>query len=370
MTELIDHLKEMIRVSGLSGFEEPIRKIIENAWQPYADKISISKIGSLHGLKEGDGIERRGGIDLRGGIEPRPSILIATHMDAIGLIVTGVTDGLLHITEIGGIDPRILPGQLVTVHGTEELSGIVIQPPAHTLAEEYRSGVTPMKGLRVDTGLTPRQVTSKIKIGDLVSFATEPTELNGNYLAGHSLDNRASVAVLTETLKLMQSRKHEWDIWAVATVQEEETWGGAATSAYQLRPTLAVVIDVTFGKGPGVSNSDTYSLDKGPTLDWGPNTHIKLHQEFEKLAKELEIPFQNAVYPRGSGTDAMLLQVAAEGIPTMIISVPLRYMHTPVEMIQIRDIERSARLLAEFIARLDNKFMDKLAWDTNDDNEK
>jgi endoglucanase len=284
-------------------------------------------------------------------------------MDAIGMIVTQINEGFLHLTAIGGIDHRVLPGQLVTVHGTKDLPGVVIQPPAHTLPEEAQSGPVPLKHLIVETGLTPRQVDSKVKIGDLVSFATEPIEMNGEYIAGHSLDNRASVAALTVCLDLLQKREHEWDVWAVATTQEEENLGGALTSGYELRPTLGVVIDVTFAKGPGTTDYRTFEMDKGPTIVWGPNAHPELFKEAENLAKRLEFSYQKEIHERSSGTDAILLQLAGEGIPTLILGVPIRYMHTPVEMVQFKDIERTGRLLAEFISSLDDAFMDKLAWE-------
>jgi endoglucanase len=168
---------------------------------------------------------------------------------------------------------------------------------------------------------------------------------------------------VTHCLDLLRQRPHAWDLWAVASVQEEETLGGALTSAFQLRPDLAVAIDVTFAKGPGASDYRTFQMDKGPTLGWGPNIHPGLHERFKKLAEQLEIPFLVEVMPRHSGTDAYALQVSAEGIPSMVISIPLRYMHTPVEMISMKDIERTGRLMAEFIARLEPDFMTTFTWE-------
>jgi putative aminopeptidase FrvX len=355
MNNKTEHLISMLGVSGLSGFEDPIRQLIEKTWQPLTDEISVSNLGSLHALRKGSGAE------------PRKSILVATHMDAIGLIVTDIKDGLMHVTEIGGIDARVLPGQLVMVHSTEELPGVVVQPPAHTLPETAQSGPVPLKHLLVDTGLTPAQVNDKVKIGDLVSFNSEPVEMEGSYIAGHSLDNRASVAVLTECLKVLQKRKHSWDVWAVATAQEEETLGGAQTSGFAIQPTLGVVIDVTFARGPGTADHQAFEMDKGPTLDWGPNTHPKLYKQFVDLAKEIEVPMQQTAYPRMSGTDAITLQIAGNGIPTMLLGIPLRYMHTPVEMVQFKDIQRAGRLLAEFITNLDDDFMQRI--DLQTDNE-
>jgi len=351
MTNLTQFLTELISAPGLSGYEKPVSDLIERAWQPLTDEIHHSRLGSLHALKRG------------GGPEPRPSLLFATHMDAIGLMVTGISEEFLHVTEIGGLDPRVLPGQIVTVHGREDLPGVIVQPPAHLLPSGHHSGPIPLEHLLVDTGQTSRDLSRKVRVGDLISFAQPPIQMDGELLAGHSLDNRASVAALTSCLEVLQNRSTLWDVWAVATTQEEETMGGASTSAFQIRPSLAVAIDVTFGASPGSPNHLTFPMGKGPVLGWGPNIHPGLHKAFKELADRLEIPYKIEIMPRHSGTDAYGLQVVAEGVPTMVLSIPLRYMHTPVEMISMKDINRAGRLLAEFAAGLEIDFMEKLVWD-------
>ena len=351
MIELLPLLETLCAAPGLSGYESPVREILEETWRSYTDELSVSRLGSLHGLKHGTAPE------------PRPSILIAAHMDAIGLMVTGIVNGMLRVTEIGGLDPRVLPGQLVTVHGRQDLPGIIVQPPAHLLPGDAQSGPVPIKYLLVDTGLRPRQVKQQVRTGDLISFAQEPAQLQGDTLVGRSLDNRASVAALSLCREELQTRKHAWDVWAVATSQEEETMGGARTSAFQLRPDLAKAVDVTWGKSPGSPDHLTFPLGKGLTLGWGPNIHPGLHQSIKKIAEKIEIPFTLEAMPRHSGTDAFALQVAAQGIPTMVISIPLRYMHTPVEVVALNDIHRTARLLAEFITRLEIDYMEKLSFE-------
>lgn len=351
MTEILPFLKQLISAPGLSGHEEPIRRIIEETWRPLTDELHLSRLGSLHGLRRGSAPE------------PRRRLMLTAHMDAIGLMVTGLVDGFLRLTQIGGLDPRVLPGQLVTVHGREDLPGVIVQPPGHLLPPEIGNDPVPLEYLLVDVGLLPRQVERLVRVGDLVSFAQPPLELSQEYLAGHSLDNRASVAALTHCLMELQGRSLGWDIWAVATTQEEETLGGALTSAYQLRPDAAVAIDVTFASSPGSPAHLSFPLGKGPTLGWGPTIHPALQKAFVDLADRLEIPYKLEAMPRRSGTDADALQTAAEGIPTMVLGIPLRYMHTPVEMVSIKDITRTGRLLAEFAASLDEKFLDRLVWD-------
>ena len=349
--ELLPFLKKMLTAPGLSGFEGPIRAIIQEAWAPLTDELSVSKIGSLHGLKKGksDG--------------SRPRVMISTHMDAIGMMVTGIADGFMHITQIGGIDHRILPGQPVIVHGREDLPGVVVQPPAHLLPDSVGDGPVEMKYLLVDVGLRPAEVTEKVRTGDLVSYAQAPMELSGDAISGHTLDNRVSVAAATLCLEMLQNRKHDWDVWAVASVQEEETLGGALTSPFDIRPDIAIIVDVCFAKGPGASGWGNLPFGGGVGLGWGPNVHPALHKAFEEKAKALEMPTSRDLMPRMSGTDAMAVQIVAEGIPCMVLGIPLRYMHTPVETVSMKDIRRVGRLMAEFIADLTPDTMEKINWE-------
>lgn len=357
MPEILSFLKEIITVPGLSSQETPAAALIAERWKPLVHELSWSRLGSLHGFRSGNGEA------------PRPSLMVATHMDAIGLMVKNIHAGFLQVTSVGGVDARVLPGQLVTVHASgkgdlQDLTGIIAQPPAWLLPSEIGPGnPVPLEYLLVDVGLTAKKVDELIRVGDLVSFATPPTELSGATLSGHTLDNRASVAALTICLEELQLRQHSWDVWAVATVQEETGLRGAYTSAYQLRPSFAIVVDVSYGKGPGASDWNTFPLGKGPTLACGPNIHPKAHQAFKALADELEIQYAVEVTARHSGTDAFAVQVTAEGIPCMVLGIPLRYMHTPVEVVAIKDIQRVGRLMAEFISRLDGDFLAQLSWE-------
>jgi endoglucanase len=354
MTDILPFLKSLLSVSGLSGFEGPAARLIEEKWRPLVDETSLSRVGSLHGHKKGTGRE------------PRPSIMIAAHMDAIGLMVSQIEDGFLHVTNLGGVDIRVLPGLEVTVHASgtgEELPGVIAMPPSQLLPESEGNGVIPLKYLLVDTGLTAREVEKKVRIGDPVSYANEPLELAGDVLSGHTVDNRASVAALTVCLEELQKKSHAWDVWAVATVQEEVNYLGAYGSAFQLRPQLAVAVDVTHAKGPGVDGWETFPMGRGVGLCVGPNMHPFLHARLKEVAERAEIPWFLDVAPNDSGTDAYAMQVTAEGIPTALVEFPIRYMHTPVESVCLKDIQRAGRLLAEFIASLEPNFVDTIVWD-------
>ncbi len=353
MTDIKTFLKELISLPGLSGFEEPARLRIEKEWKPLTDELKVSAVGSLHALKRGEGSE------------PRPRILLAAHMDAIGFMVTSIEHGLLHFTEIGGFDERLLPGQPVIVHGKKDLPGVIAQPPDRLLQSGQAGEPVKMDSLLIDVGLPEEDVMKLVRTGDVASFSQEPTELGEDVLFGHSMDNRASVVVITSCLVELKHLHHKWDVWAAATVQEEETYAGALTSPFEIRPDAAVAIDVTFGKSPGCSDFRTFEMGKGITIGWGPNVHPALSKEIEKLAMQLEIPYGRELMPRHSGTDAYAMQIVAEGIPTLVVSVPVRYMHSPVEMLSLKDVERAGRLLAEWIARLEPDFIGKITWEVD-----
>ena len=352
MTNILPFLKSLLSVPGLSGYESSAASLIETEWRPLVDELSLSRLGSVHGLKKG------------AGPDPRPSIMLAAHVDTIGLMVTQIEDGFLRITPIGDVDARILPGQAVVVHtAKDDLPGVIVMPPPKLLPPRAGNGVVDISHLFVDVGLLPSKMATLVHIGDLVSFETEAIEMSGEIVSGHSLDNRASVAAVTLCLQELGSKSHQWDVWAAATVQEEIDYIGAATSAFQLRPDLAIAIDATFAKGPGANGWEAFELGQGPTFGHGPNIHPFLFKQFKELAERLEIPHATEPMPESSGTDGMAVQITAEGIPTFVLSIPVRNMHTPVEMVNLKDIQRAGRLLAEFIAGLKPDFMNTITWD-------
>lgn len=347
MTNIEPFLYSMLSVPGLSGFEGPVREIIAEQWHPLVDEISISRIGSLHAIRKASAPER-------------PSLLIAAHMDAVGLMVRKIENGFLQISPIGGLDTRILPGQPVIVHGKKEIPGIVQMLPDR-LMPSIETGKPPrFSRLFVDTGYSDQEIKELVRVGTLVSFAQPPLQMGDGYLAGHSLDNRASVAALTVCLEELKNFNLQWNTWFAATVQEEERLHGAYTSAYQIQPDLAIAVDVTFAKGPGSDDYHTFPLGKGPTLGIGPNIHPAILNQFRQLVEEMDMPYSIETMPLSSGTDGMAMQVTAAGIPNMVLSIPIRYMHTPIEMVSINDIMRAGRLLARFITKLKADSLTKL----------
>lgn len=354
MSDVLPFLKSLLSVAGLSGDEAPVAHLITEKWRSLVDEVSVSRVGSLHGLKRGTGKS------------PRPAVMIAAHMDGIGMRVSKIVDGFLHITNIGSVDLRVLPGAEVTVHATgggKELPAVVLMPPARFLPESGGNGVAAIEYLLVDTGLLPREVERQVRVGDLVSFANQPLELAGGVISGHTVDNRASIAALTICLEELRNKMHIWDVWAVATVQEELNFLGAYSSAFALRPQVAIVIDGGFASGPGANGWQAFPMGKGVGLCIGPNMHPFLHTKLKEVADRFEIPWYLDVTPADSGTDAFAVQVTAEGIPTALVELPIRYMHTTVESVAVKDIERAGHLLAEFVASLEANFVDTIVWD-------
>ncbi len=350
--DIFETLKTLSETPGPSGDEHRIAATIAELWQPLTDSTQVDRIGSLIGIKQGQGPT------------PRPKILLAAHLDEIGLMVKNIVEhngaGFLRLTNIGGVDIRHLYGQTAVAHGKRELAGVLGALPDRMLPESRRSKPYGFEDLALDVGLPAEEVRDLIDIGDFVTFRQPLRKLKGSRVSGKALDNRASVMAVTICLELLNGRSHAWDVIAAATAQEETRLLGAYTSAFTQKPDLAIAIDVTFGKGPGVNDNSAFDLGGGPVLGVGPNVHPGMLAALQDAAKAVEMSTHLETHTRGSGTDAFGLQIAREGIPTGLVSIPLRYMHTMVETIDTKDVDRVGRLLAEFIVRLDTQFLDKL----------
>ncbi len=351
MTDLLQLLKTLCSASGMSAYESPIRNTIAEIWEPLTDTIETTPIGNLIATKQGTAAGER------------PTILLAAHMDMIGLMVSQISGEFLKVRPIGGIDNRVLPGSLVTVHANDgDLSGVVTSKPPHLQTSAERKQYLSLDDQYIDVGLSAAEVAEKVSIGDVVSFAQAPSLLNETTLVARSLDNRASVAAVTLVLEQLQSRQHQWDVIAAATVQEEVGLVGAYGTGFDQNPDLAIVIDVTFGRQAGTQEWETFKLGNGPTIGWGANLHPLFYKRVRKVAAELEMTLHDDLLPRSSGTDAIAIQVSQSGIPCALISIPIKNMHTPVETVVLKDIERAAKLMTEVISGLDANTLDELSF--------
>jgi putative aminopeptidase FrvX len=342
--DTVDLLRQFGEARAPSGYEAELRAVASERLGEFADDVRFDALGNVVALKRGEGDG------------PRPSLMLAGHMDEIALIVSGIEKGFLRVTRIGGWDARVLLGQRVTLHGRRELPGVVVSVPPHFSAPSEREKPVSLDKLFVDIGLPVDEVERQARVGDLITLRARLLRLNGAYVACKAMDDRASVAAMVLCLEQLARRRHAWDVYAVATVQEETGCIGAGAGAFGIEPTAAVAIDATFGQQPGALGPETFKMDGGPTLAVGPNIHPRMFDRLAAAAKALELPYQVEPVPGNSGTDAWSIQVARSGIPTALVGIPVRSMHTPVETVCLRDVERTGRLLAEFIVRLDEDF--------------
>ena len=342
-------LRSLSEASGVSGYEQDIRDIAAKAFGRHSDSVSTDALGNLIAVRRGACPEGTGA-----GGRARHTIMLAAHTDEIGLMVTALKQGFLRFTTVGGVDLRTIVGQEVTVHGRRDLPGIVATRPPHVIPREERGKPIPLAELFIDVGLAEDELTTLVRVGDLITMRREMIELAGGYVSGKALDDRVGVASLAVCLDALSTMRHSWDVVAVATSQEEVGLRGAAVSAYGLAPQIAVAVDATFGSQLGVSGEESIKMDGGPSIAKGPNMHPILFNRLVATAKDHELKHQLEFLPGRSGTDAWAIQVAREGIPTGLLSIPVRYMHTSVETVCIKDIERTGRLLATFIAGLDD----------------
>ncbi|MCB9437437.1 MAG: M20/M25/M40 family metallo-hydrolase [Anaerolineales bacterium] len=357
--KLKEHLIELIEMHGPSGHEEPIRAYLREQWSGLVEDFEVDGLGSLVGIKRGIGPE------------PRKRIMLCAHMDEIGQIVTEVKDGYLRLGDIHGTDSRItLAKPVVVLARGGALKGVVAVPPPHITRQQ--SGTPAYIDHRdqwVDLGLPAEEVARLVRVGDLVTMDAPAVELMGDLIAGKAMDDRACVAAVTACLHYLQGRTHEWDVVAVASTQEEMGLYGARAAAYHVHPDLAIALDVSFAEQSGVNGDDHVKLGEGPQLAIGPNLHDGAVKGVLEAAKRLEMKVPIEAAPGMTGTDAAAIQVSHEGIPTVLLEVPIRNMHSPVETVSLKDIDRAGRLMAEFITGLTPDYLDTIAWKPEEDEE-
>ncbi|ACX72847.1 Cellulase [Methanocaldococcus vulcanius M7] len=347
---VVEYLKKLSRCHGISGREDNVREVMKKELEKYCDSIEIDKFGNL--------IAKRGNSGKK--------IMIAAHMDEIGLMVKYIDDnGFLKFTKIGGIyDPTIL-NQKVVVHGNKgDIIGVLGSKPPHKMKEEERNKLIKYEDMFIDIGAESRDeaIEMGVEIGSWVSFLSEVYELGKNRLTGKAFDDRVGCAVLLEVMKRLSEEEIDCQVYAVGTVQEEVGLKGAKVSAFKINPDVAIALDVTIaGDHPGIKKEDApVDLGKGAVVGIvdasgrGLIAHPKVLEMVKFVAKEYNIEVQWEV-GEGGTTDATAIHLTREGIPTGVISVPARYIHTPVEVIDKRDLEKTVELVYQCIKNV-NKF--------------
>lgn len=332
--ELEKFLTEITAIPGVPGYEKDVGDYVAREFGKYADEIRRDAMENV--------IARVGS----GG----PKVMISAHQDEIGLMVTKIEDdGCLRVTRNGGVDPRILPGMEVSVCAKGgPLYGVIGAKPPHLLSPEDADKVVSYDDLYVDIGFSAEKARELVRVGDPVVMLAKTVKLANNSMAGKTMDDRASVAALAVAMELAKRLNTKAEAYYVASTQEEIGLKGAAVAAFSIAPDFAIAVDVTHGEGPGTGKWEAFPNDK-MTIATGPNLNPMLVKKAEECAKKWHIPFAREVASRPTGTDANSIQIARGGIPVILLSVPLKYMHTTVETLKLDVIEDVGRLIALLI---------------------
>ena len=341
--ESLDFLKELVTTPSPSGFEEAVQKVCNQYAAPYVDKVYKDVHGNQYAVRNPDA-------ELR--------VMLAGHVDEIGLMVNSVDDeGYIHFVAIGGIDPAILGGQRVAVHGSKgPVSGVIGRTAIHLTDTDKRGKALKLHEMWVDVGAKNKKDAEKaVGIGDPITIDSGFVALRDNKAVARGFDDRIGAFVIIEAMRLLQRRKLKCAVYCVTTVQEEIGLRGAATSSYGCNPHVGVAVDVDHAVDYPSSDKKRHGdckINGGCVIARGPNINPVVFRQLTAVAKAKKIPHQISAEPRGTGTDANAIQLSRGGVAAGLVSVPNRYMHSPVELVSLRDAENAAKLLAEWICTL------------------
>ena len=337
MTDTPKLLDDLLRVPAPSGYEAPASEVWRAAASEFAEVRSDGLGSSLAIVGEPDS---------------EPLFAVAGHMDEIGLVITHIDDkGFIWFNSIGGWDPQILVGQRVEIVTKDgPVMGVAGRKPIHLLEEDQRKKVVELKQLHIDIGAKDGDAARElVRIGDPAVIASEPVRVQGSRLVSRSMDNRlGSYVALEVARRCAQSKKLSCRVAGVANAQEEIGLYGARTAAFELRPTLAVAVDVTHATdAPGIDENQegSHHLGTGPVISRGSTLSPKVFDLLAEVAESSGVPHTFSGSGNRTGTDADAIQLSRSGIPVGLVSIPLRYMHSPVEMVDLDDVEATVTLL-------------------------
>ncbi len=333
---IIETTKELLGVPGVSGFETDIAEFACKKLSKYCADARITKTNSVVGTIMSKNADA-------------PTVMVEAHLDRIGLIVTSVDDkGFVEFISLGGVDERILPTSEVYILGKERVYGVIGAKPPHITDKEESKEVVKAENMLIDTGLGEK-APELISVGDPILLDYRFYELLNGRITSAALDNRVSMAAIFEILEDLKGKDLPVNVAVAFTSGEEMGLRGAYTVTREIQPDLAVILDVTYGRTPDCQDIDTFPLGSGVAILRGPNVHYDMTKKVMAVAKKNSIPYEIEVAPRNSGTTAWAIQNSGQGVPCVILSIPLRYMHTTVETVDLLDVECVCRLVKEII---------------------
>ncbi len=332
--------KTLCGLAGPSGFEAPVRDWIARYIRPFAHEVKTDILGNLMAIR------RCGRPDAR-------MLMLDAHMDEIGFIVTGVEKGFLKFETIGGVDPRMLPAREVRILTEPPLFGVIDTMPPHLLTEEEMGTSVAVEKLCIDIGMSQEAAEKSVPVGTPVVYASGCEELGGDQLCGKAMDDRSCVAILLKAFEELSEKTLGVDLCCLISTQEEVGLRGAGVGAWNTAPDYALVVDVTHAKTPDAKDVLT-DAGKGVAIGIGPNMNGSMTKALFSLAEERGISCQPEVCPGGqSGTNAAAIQISRAGVATGLLSLPLKYMHTPLETARYEDMEAVQKLIVAYAESLE-----------------
>ena len=332
--DVVKTLTELSEMAGPSGFEAAVGARVAELMRPLCDEVTLDALGNVHGVRKAS-------------VPDAPKLLLSAHIDEIGLMVTAVAGGFLRFRTLGGIDPRVLPAREVTVLTEPPLHGVISSVPPHLQAAGDNKKPFELSELVIDIGMSEERAKELVRPGTPVVFYEHAQVIGEKYFTGKSLDDRACAVMLLRTLELLQGKDLPVELIVQMSTQEEIGAYGAKVGAYGSAPTWAVAVDVTHAETPDSKGKDgVMKFGGGVPVSMGPNTNRRLGRKLTELAEQIGVGAEPDVMEGNTGTDAWVMQVAGNGTATCVVSLPLRYMHTAIEMISLEDLEAGARLLS------------------------
>ena len=338
-SDALAFFQRLLKTPSPSGYESQLQQLVRDHAAEFADDVRTDVHGNVIAVKNA-------GAPLR--------VMMAGHCDQIGLVVQYIdSEGFLYVLSLGGWDPQVLIGQrMVVLTADGPVFAVIARKPIHLLTDEEKKQVPKLKDLWLDIGAADKEEAEKlVRVGDPVTVELLYREMRNNRVVAPAMDDKCGLWVVMEALRRVDAKKLDCALYAVSTVQEEVGLRGAKTSAFGIDPHVGVAVDVTHATDcPTIEKKQQgeVSLGEGPVIYRGPNMNPQVVKKLIATADENEIPYQLAADGRPTGTDANVIQVTRSGVATALVSIPNRYMHSPVEMISLDDIDRAADLLARF----------------------
>ncbi len=344
--ESVAFLERLLDAPSPSGYEQPAQRVFREYIAPFC-QVSSDVMGNVYGFIPGQG-------------KDRPKVMLVGHSDEIGLQVKYIDDkGFLYFAAIGGVDAHLTPGKVVHIHTADgPLTGVVGKRPIHLMDAKDRETVVKLEAQYIDIGAKDKKEAQKlVRVGDCITFSSSFTRLQGDRVASRGFDDKAGSFVVAEVLRLVaqEKKKPAVDLYGVSSVQEEIGLRGGTTSSYTVNPDIGICVEVDFATDqPDVErkHNGEVALGKGPILTRGANINHALFELLYSTAQKEKIAVQLTANPRATGTDANVMQISRGGVATALVKLPLRYMHTPVEVLSLGDLEQAARLIVAALKQI------------------